>query len=140
MSGRDEHKEIVKWALQCATRVAELADQRATMAIGVANRWLEDEIAIDEVRNTALVAHRAAHGFEADSARFASRACAQAAGSALKAERAPHAASYARRAIAAAGGDADHELEWQRSIANEHVLAFLAAQTAPQDSGDEIDE
>jgi hypothetical protein len=129
-----EHQRIVAWALACAERSLGVferdngGDLRPGQALDALRAWIEENASTAEVRTAALAAHTAARESESEAARLAARSAAQAAGVVQSVSHAPHAASYARRAIEAAGGDAVAELAWQRSMADDVVKAFLQAQ------------
>lgn len=122
------------WALACAERSLYAfegdtdSDPRPRLALAAVCAWMAGDVPAEEVGAVSLAAHAAARESSGDAARMAARSAAQAAGVVHSVRHAPHAASYARRAIAAAGGDADAELAWQRANADDVVKAFLLAQ------------
>ena len=130
----DEQQHIVAWALACAERALQVYerdhgwDLRPRHALEAVRAWMVGDADADAVRAASLAAHAAARESANEAARLAARSAAQAAGVVQSVRHAPHAASYARRAIAAAGGDADTELAWQRASADDVVKAFLLAQ------------
>ncbi len=128
------HKRIAAWALACAERSLvvyerdDAGDVRPRRALAALQAWIAGADHAEEARTASLAAHAAARESVDEAARLAARSAAQAAGVVRSVRHAPHAASYARRAIAAAGGDEESELAWQRSNADDVVRAFLAAQ------------
>lgn len=133
-----DHDAIARWAIDCAERALPIFQQhvpddpRPRDAIDAVRAWLSGEVRVQHVRERAFAAHAAAREAPTEAARLAARSAGQAAGVPHVTSHAPHAASYARRAIAANGGDPDAELEWQREIATEPVRRFLQAQLEPR--------
>lgn len=129
-----EQKHVAAWALACAERALPVyerehgRDWRPRHALDAVRAWMVGGADADAVRAASLAAHAAARESSCEAARLSARSAAQAAGVVQSVRHAPHAASYARRAIAAAGGDADTELAWQRGSADDVVKAFLLAQ------------
>ena len=129
-----DHKCIAAWALACAERSLAVFerddddDARPRRALVALQAWIAGASTVADVRSASLAAHAAARESVDEAARLAARSAAQAAGVVQSVRHAPHAASYARRAIAATGGDDEAELAWQRSNADDVVKAFLAAQ------------
>lgn len=119
MLSAEQHRELARWACDCAERVlplfeAQSSDPRPRETLAGCRRWVRGEEKMVEVRRLAFAAHAAARETNR-AAHAAARACGQAAGVAHVPTHAPHAAAYARKAVSLAGGDEAAELEWQRA-------------------------
>jgi hypothetical protein len=118
---RDDQISMATWAADCAERVlpffeeAYPEDGRPRNAIETCRRWASTGVfRMTEIRGASLAAHAAAReAKENDAACFAARAAGQAVATAHVPQHAYGAAYYALKAVAAAGGDAGGEWEWQ---------------------------
>jgi hypothetical protein len=119
--GREDQKAMATWAADCAERVlphferAYPEDDRPRGAIEACRRWVRTGVfRMAEIRGASLGAHAAAREAKVnDAACFAARAAGQAVATAHVPQHAYGAAYYALKAVAAAGGDAAGEREWQ---------------------------
>ena len=119
------HRAIARWAAMCAERALSVfeerwpGDERPRAAIESLRAWERDEIAMTTCRTAAFAAHAAARDATkagAPDAVAAARAAGQAAAVAHMFDHAPHAATYAAKAVGLHGtGDADRAAEriWQ---------------------------
>ncbi|MFM6939153.1 MAG: putative immunity protein [Rhodoluna sp.] len=73
-------------------------DPRPRRALEMLTAWMKGEATVTEVRQAAFDAHEAARDVSDESARFAARACGQAASVAHVITHAPHASRYAAKA------------------------------------------
>jgi len=77
-------------------------DHRPRLALETLTAWMKGEATVTQVRQAAFDAHEAARDVADEPARFAARACGQAASVAHVVSHAPHATRYAEKAKAAA--------------------------------------
>ena len=77
-------------------------DHRPRLALEALLAWMKGEASVTEVRQAAFDAHEAARDVSDEAARFAARACGQAASVAHVITHAPHATRYAEKAKIAA--------------------------------------
>lgn len=119
--GKQDQIAMAAWAADCAERVlphferAYPGDDRPRSAIEACRRWVSTGVfRMAEIRGASLAAHAAAREAKVnDAACFAARAAGQAVATAHVPQHAYGAAYYALKAVAAAGGDAAGEREWQ---------------------------
>jgi len=119
------HRAVARWAAMCAERALSVFEERRPddgrprAAIESLRAWEQDEIPMTACRTAAFAAHAAARDATeagAPDAVAAARAAGQAAAVAHMFDHAPHAASYAAKAIGLHGtGEADRKTErtWQ---------------------------
>lgn len=134
MLSAEQHRELARWACDCAERVlplfeAQSSDPRPRETLAGCRRWVRGEEKMAEVRRLAFAAHAAARETDG-AAQAAARACGQAAGVAHVPTHAPHAAAYARKAVSLAGGDEAAELEWQKSRLRDDLYEFVFGKAA----------
>jgi hypothetical protein len=77
-------------------------DHRPRLALETLVEWMKGEAPVTQVRQAAFDAHEAARDVSSEAARFAARACGQAASVAHVITHAPHATRYAEKAKTAA--------------------------------------
>ncbi|TAJ45634.1 putative immunity protein [Methanofollis fontis] len=126
---REDQMAMAAWAADCAERVlphferAYPGDDRPRSAIETCRRWVRTGVfRMAEIRGSSLAAHAAAREAKGnDPAVYAARAAGQAVATAHVPQHAYGAAYYALKAVAAAGGDAAGERDWQ----SERLLAGL---------------
>lgn len=118
------HHAIALWAAACAERVLPIfeqqrpRDERPRAAIAALRAWERAELPMTACRTAAFAAHAAARD-AAEAGELAAVAAARAAGQACAVahmfDHAPHAATYAAKAVALNGGKEAHDLErtWQ---------------------------
>jgi len=119
--GKQDQIAMAAWAADCAGRVlphferAYPGDDRPRSAIEACRRWVSTGVfRMAEIRGASLATHAAAREAKVnDAACFAARAAGQAVATAHVSQHAYGAAYYALKAVAAAGGDAAGEREWQ---------------------------
>ena len=120
------HRLLAHWAAECAEHVLPLfsqhypQDDRPQRAIEAARVWSRGEISVGEARTAALATHAAAREAVDGAAIAAARAAGHAAGVAHMADHVKGAASYAIKAVQAAGDAeattaAECERAWQRA-------------------------
>lgn len=119
------HHAIALWAASCAERALPIfeeqrpGDDRPRAAIAALRAWERGELPMTACRAAAFAAHAAARdATEAGSsaAVAAARAAGQACAVAHMFDHAPHAATYAAKAVGLYGGgkvDRDAERAWQ---------------------------
>ena len=106
MSTTSEHRLAAEEALAVALEVlpifesAEPEDDRPRKALNVLVNWLDDKASVSEARQAAFESHAAARDTQNLAARYAARACGQAASVAHVITHAPHASSYADKSKA----------------------------------------
>jgi hypothetical protein len=106
MSPTDDHLLEAARALAAAREVlpifeqAEPGDNRPRKALDALVSWLDGEAAVAEVRKAAFDSHAAARDTSNLAARYAARACGQAAAVAHVKTHAPHAIRYAEKSQA----------------------------------------
>lgn len=127
-----EHRELARWAAQCAERAlpafeaAHPDDPRPRAAIAAARAWANGAITVQAAREIAFLAHAAARESNGPAAAdAAARAAGHAAATAHLPTHAPHAADYAARAAA----DPADERCWQRSAIEAELLAAVSRQS-----------
>ena len=76
-------------------------DPRPRKALEALTAWMKGELGVTDVRQAAFDAHEAARDVGDEAARFAARACGQAASVAHVITHAPHATRYAEKAKSA---------------------------------------
>lgn len=81
-------------------------DKRPRDALKALKLWMRGEATVNEVRAAAFAAHDAARETNILAARYAARACGQAAAVAHVIHHAPHASRYAQKAIEASSASA----------------------------------
>ena len=126
-----DHKTLAIWALDCSERVLPYfedkypEDNRPRLAIEAGRAWVRDELPMWEARKFAIPAHASARDVVSDlAACAAARSSGQALGAAHVAGHAPHAATYAAKAVGYAKEDINKEREWQYS----HLLELYQNQ------------
>jgi len=135
LDNKQDHGALALWAADCAEHVLphfedkHPGDDRPRKAIQAARAWAAGELTMIEARTFAFAAHAAAREAEGAAAVAAARAAGHAAASAHVAAHAQAAATYTRKAVAAADrGDEPpvREREWQHRHIPEHLwpLAF----------------
>ena len=77
-------------------------DNRPRLALETLTSWMKGNATVTEVRQAAFDAHEAARDVSDEAARFAARACGQAASVAHVITHAPHVKRYAEKAKLAA--------------------------------------
>jgi hypothetical protein len=93
---RDEAKAV----LPIFERI-EPDDPRPRKALDALTSWMKGELGVTAVRQAAFDAHEAARDVADEAARFAARACGQAASVAHVITHAPHVTRYSEKAKAA---------------------------------------
>ncbi|QNQ10614.1 putative immunity protein [Sphingomonas alpina] len=122
-----DHRKLALWAADCAERVLDLFeaqhpdDARPRQAIQAARQWESGDLAMTGARDHAFAAHAAARDAATPAGSAAARAAGHAAATAHVVTHAPHAATYALKAKAFAGGDAEAERNWQRLHLPSHL-------------------
>jgi hypothetical protein len=119
------HHAIALWAARCAERALPIfeeqrpGDDRPRAAIAALRAWERGELPMTACRTAAFAAHAAARDATAAGATAAvaaARAAGQACAVAHMFDHAPHAASYAAKAVGLHGGGAaarEAERSWQ---------------------------
>ena len=106
MSPTTDHLIAAEEALEAARQVlsiferVEPDDNRPRKALEVLLSWMRGEASVTEVRQAAFDAHEAARDMGNLAARYAARACGQAASVAHVATHLPHVYRYAEKAKA----------------------------------------
>ncbi len=77
-------------------------DSRPRFALETLTAWMKGEATVPQVRHAAFDAHESARDVADEAAKFAARACGQAASVAHVITHAPHATRYVEKAKAAA--------------------------------------
>ncbi|WP_227375763.1 putative immunity protein [Haladaptatus halobius] len=119
-----DHRSLALWAADCAEHVLPHfeeeypKDNRPRKAVEAGHAWVRGEVGVSEAREAALAAHAAARDADRTAATAAARAAGHAAATAHVDDHAPHAATYAVKAVTAAvPTDADaataEERDWQ---------------------------
>ncbi len=123
--GKEDHRALVLWAVECAEHVLHLferslpEDDRPRRALDAGRDWALGGSSVVAAREAAFAAHSAAREAADLAAQFAARAAGHAAAAAHVAGHARHAAGYAVRSVMAATGPvgadeaADAERLWQ---------------------------
>ncbi|HEX6923905.1 MAG TPA: hypothetical protein VF167_00640 [Longimicrobiaceae bacterium] len=124
------HRMLAAWAADCAERVlshfeAIGDDDRPRRAIEVARAWGRGEVATGVAQAVAVAAHRAAREARDPAAAAAALAAGHAAATAHLGNHAPKAVHQALCAVAAAGGDAEAERNWQRARLPEAIRELV---------------
>jgi hypothetical protein len=116
-----DHKTAALWASACAEHVLPLfetlypQDMRPRTALEAGRSWAKGKLSMFEARKAAFASHDAARKAKEDGhleACEAARSCGHACATAHVKDHAIPAAAYAVKAT----GDAETEIEWQRSI------------------------
>jgi hypothetical protein len=134
---------MAAWAADCAERVlphferAYPEDDRPRNAIEACRRWVITGVfQMAEIRGASLAAHAAAReAKDNEAAHFAARAAGQAVATAHVPQHAYGAAYYALKAVAAAGGDAAGEREWQAGRLPEGLREEMMGRIVVQERG-----
>jgi hypothetical protein len=115
--GKKEHKQLIKWAIQCSEHVISLlgdeVDERLLNALDVARRWSEDEATVGDARKASVVAHQVARESSNQTAIYVSRSVGQAVATAHMADHSLGAAWYALKAVKSTGESVEAERKWQ---------------------------
>jgi len=118
-----DHGTLALWAADCAEHVlphfedTHPGDNRPRQAIQAGRAWAAGDLAMVEARRLAFAAHAAAREAEDAAAVAAARAAGHAAATAHVPTHAQAAATYARKAVAAADradAPSGREREWQQ--------------------------
>ena len=130
----DDHRLLVRWALDCAARVVPLFaavapdDSRPLDAIDTGRVWVDTGVfSMKVIRRASLAAHAAAKDVAAfTAAAHAAHAAGQAVAATHVAQHAYGGAYYALRALSSASGEGgltrvEAELEWQLSQLPAHL-------------------
>jgi len=130
----DDHRLLVRWALDCAERVLPLFasvtpdDSRPLDAIDTGRAWVDTGVfSMKVIRSASLAAHAAAKDVAACAAAcHAAHAAGQAVAAAHVAQHAYGGAYYALRALSSDSGEGGStnvqaELEWQMSQLPAHL-------------------
>jgi len=141
--GRGDQIAMAAWAADCAERVlphferAYPEDDRPRNAIEACRRWVITGVfQMAEIRGASLAAHAAAReAKDNEAAHFAARAAGQAVATAHVPQHAYGAAYYALKAVAAAGGDAAGEREWQAGRLPEGLREEMMGRIVVQERG-----
>jgi len=119
----EEHKQITKWAAECAHHVLHFFEQcsddnRPRKAIEAALSWINGKIDVSEARKCAFAAHQAARQVENNKAKAAARSAGHAAATPHVVKHAKYASKYALEAA----DDINEELRWQLHIFPDNCL------------------
>jgi len=144
--GKQDQIAMAAWAADCAERVlphferAYPGDDRPRSAIEACRRWVSTGVfRMAEIRGASLAAHAAAREAKVnDAACFAARAAGQAVATAHVPQHAYGAAYYALKAVAAAGGDAAGEREWQTGRLPEGLREEIMSRIIIQERGGRV--
>jgi len=116
---RCEHKTLALWASDCAEHVLIYFEGKhpdnsnPREAIEAVRLWVRDEMKMTDARKAAFASHTAAREASEDTAIATARACGHAAATAHVATHAPHAATYAAKAVGYDKKDMNAERDWQ---------------------------
>lgn len=127
-----DHKTLGAWAADVAERILPYFekeapfDKRPQEALSYVRNWVKSgTLKMQEVRNASLGAHAAARNAPDESpARFAARACGQAAAVAHVATHAMGPLYYLEKCLKAVGLK-DTEIEKEKKWAHNHLLQLL---------------
>ncbi|PXA68789.1 hypothetical protein CTB96_11060 [Cryobacterium arcticum] len=131
------HHAIARWAAASAERALPIfeelrpRDDRPRAAIAALRAWERGELPMTACRNAAFAAHAAARDAN-DAGAMAAVAAARAAGQAVAVahmfNHAPHAATYAAKALGLHGGegarDAERVWQWQNLAPELRSMGF----------------
>lgn len=114
---KEHHRQLIKWAHDCASHVLPFLsgdiDARLTHALNVAKAWEIDQASVGEARNASLqaiaVANESSNAFSIAMARAVGHVVA----TAHMADHSLRAATYALKAVKAAGKSIEEERIWQ---------------------------
>lgn len=126
-----QHRELARWAAQCAERALAAFeterpdDPRPRAAIAAARAWANGAITVVAGREISFLAHAAAREAAGPAAVAAARAAGHAAAVAHVVTHAVHAADYAARAA----DDPADERCWQRSQLEVELLDEVSRQS-----------
>ena len=126
-----DHKTVVTWALDICERVLPYfeekypEDNRLRLAINAGRAWLLETLPMWQARKFAFSAHASARNVATDLAACAAARCVGQALSTIHVKtHAPHAATYAVKAVFYAKGDINAERDWQYN----HLLMLFKNQ------------
>ena len=114
-----EHKTLAIWAADCAEHVLPYFEEKypkdlnPRKAIEASRAWVRGELKMTDARIAAFASHTAAREASDDAATATARACGHAAATAHVATHAPHAATYAAKAVGFRKKDINEERDWQ---------------------------
>lgn len=126
-----DRRALVEWTVACAERLLPLFlaarpdDTRPRDALDAALAFVDGQLSIDEVRETAFACHAAAREVDDPAASAAARVCGQAA---AVAHMAGHSRQVPRHTAKAFPGDRsrrDEELAWQRMNIPAHYYGYV---------------
>lgn len=123
--GRNQHKELAKWALQCAENVLVLCDrvsaEQLKMILDVGRNWIEGRVTAGDARKASITAISIARNSTEPTLTAAARAAGHAVATAHMADHSVGAALYALKAVKMAGKSVDAEREWQNNMLTQSV-------------------
>ena len=113
------HKELMIWAQDCAYHVLTFfeefhqSDSRPREAIESIDKWMNNELAVGEVRSLAFCAHKEARESLNEISMYAARSAGHAAATVHVKTHAVHAANYALKVFMLSEKDREKEYLWQ---------------------------
>jgi hypothetical protein len=130
-----KHRLLAAWAADCAERVLPLfeecsSDDRPRRAIDIARAWARGEVPVGDAQKAAVAAHAAAREATNPAATAAARAAGHAVATAHMADHCLGGASYAVKALEAAGAPTAGERAWQLRRLPEGVRELVGSALA----------
>lgn len=128
----------MRWALNCAEHVVPLMaddlDPRLQHALDIGKRWQAAEEPTGIAQKASAAAHAAARSYEHPVSVAVARSIAQAVATAHFADHSLVAASYALRAVKAAGGSIEDETAWQNGELGDDIRHLVAQSRTQRDN------
>jgi hypothetical protein len=114
---KERHRQLIKWACDCAEHVLRLidgpADQRLLDAIGTAKEWKKGTASVGEARNASMEAIAVARESSNPVSVMVARCVGHAVATAHMADHSLGAADYALKAVKLSGKSIKLERKWQ---------------------------
>ncbi|CAN5798703.1 hypothetical protein BH23ACT12_BH23ACT12_15470 [soil metagenome] len=139
----EEHRKgLALWAADCAERVLPIFqqsrpdDRRPRKAIDSARAWARGELPMMAARAASSASHTAAREADEGPAREAARAAGHASATVHAVGHAIHAAAYAVKALADAGGAGATSAEKEQGWQFEHLPEHLRPLVYPEEPAD----
>jgi hypothetical protein len=114
---KERHKQLIKWACDCAEHVLSLLDknidERLNNALFIAKEWTKGKASTGDAMKASLDAHAVAREYSDPTSKAVARSVGQAVATAHMSDHSLGAALYALKAVKSAGRSVDVERKWQ---------------------------
>jgi hypothetical protein len=126
---KDQHRQLIKWACDCAEHVLPLfgeeIDERLKNAVRVAKEWEQGNASVGNARNASLDAIAVANESSNPASIAVARSVGHAVATAHMADHSLGAALYALKAVINAGKSKDAERTWQNEQLPSEIMELV---------------